>query len=138
MVCKLHYTLPSYREFGAPVVFVSVWLHSTSMIASLSRSEDMYIEPTLVKTCSEVEIPVISERQVWNLLRTSTGPKLVFYADVLNTVANGYACAGFSTFGHFFSHTCQSKSRDRVHSVRSLWFVSFCCSASCSSFSFLT
>ena len=49
----------------------------------------MYIETTLVTICSEVEIKVtvISERQVWNLLRSSTGPGIVPYVDVLNTVA---------------------------------------------------
>ena len=40
-------------------------------------SDDMYIEPTPVTISSEAEIPVISERQVWNLLsalkRTATG-----------------------------------------------------------------
>ena len=41
-------------------------------------SDDVYIEPTPVTISSEVEIPVISKRQVWNLLstpkRTVTGP----------------------------------------------------------------
>ena len=50
----------------------------------------MYIETTLVTICSavEIKIPVISERQVWNLPRTSTGPEIVPYVDVLNTVTN--------------------------------------------------
>ena len=35
------------------------------------------MEPTLVTIRSEVEILVISERQVWNLLRTSTRASLL-------------------------------------------------------------
>ena len=46
-------------------------------------SDDMYIEPTPVTISSEGEIPVISERQVWNLLsalkRTATGPDQIPY-----------------------------------------------------------
>ena len=41
-------------------------------------SDDMYTEPTLVTFSDELEIPVISKRQVWNLLsalkRIVTGP----------------------------------------------------------------
>ena len=50
------------------------------MITSLSsaHSDDMYKKPIPVTISSEVEIPVISEQQVWNLLstlkRTETGP----------------------------------------------------------------
>ena len=46
-------------------------------------SDDVYIEPTPVTISSEVEIPVISKRQVWNLLstlkRTATGPDQIPY-----------------------------------------------------------
>ena len=46
-------------------------------------SDDMYTEATLVTICDEVEIPVISERQVWNSLsalkRTATGPDQIPY-----------------------------------------------------------
>ena len=46
-------------------------------------SDDMYIEPTPVTISSEGAIPVISERQVWNLLstlkRTATGPDQIPY-----------------------------------------------------------
>ena len=46
-------------------------------------SDDMYIEPTPVTISSGMEIPVISERQVWNLLsvlkRTATGPDQIPY-----------------------------------------------------------
>ena len=46
-------------------------------------SDDMYVETTPVTISNEVEIPVISERQVWNLLsalkRTATGPDQILY-----------------------------------------------------------
>ena len=46
-------------------------------------SDDMYIEPTPVTISSEGEIPLVSERQVWNLLsalkRTATGPDQIPY-----------------------------------------------------------
>ena len=70
-------------------------------------SEDMYIETTLVTICIEVEIkiPVISERQVWNLPKTSTGPEIVPYVDVLNTVKKRLCMRRVEHFrSHFQSH----------------------------------